>query len=57
VCRSPDDTSKKAAKFPVILSLTQALEIVFHNVVERPVDNRVYKCGKSATVTLLDLIA
>jgi hypothetical protein len=57
VCRSPDGTSGKPAKFPVIFSLTQAFEIVFHNVVERPVDNHVYKCGKSATATLLDLIA
>jgi hypothetical protein len=57
VCRSTDDTSGKTAKFPVILSLTQAFEIVFHNVVERPVDNHVCKCGKAATATLLDLIA
>jgi hypothetical protein len=57
VCRSPDNTSRKAVKFTVIFSLTQAFEIVFHNVVERPVDKHVNKCGKSATATLLDLIA
>jgi len=35
----------------------QALEFVFHNVVERPVDNHVDKSGKSAMVRLLDQIA
>jgi hypothetical protein len=35
----------------------QVLEFVFHNVVERPVDNHVDKLDKSAMARLLDLIA
>jgi hypothetical protein len=35
----------------------QALESVFHNAVERPVDNHVDKLVKRAIVALLDHIA
>jgi hypothetical protein len=35
----------------------QALEFVFHNVVEKPVDNFVHKAGKSALTRVLDRIA
>jgi hypothetical protein len=47
----------KAPKFPVITPWIRVFEIVFHNVVERPVDNHVYKFDKSAMATLLDLFA
>ena len=33
------------------------LEFVFHNIVERPVDNYVDNAGKSVMVRLLDRIA
>jgi len=49
--------ARKSAMFPVITPWIQVFEIVFHNVVERPVDNHVYKFDKSAMVTLLDLFA
>jgi hypothetical protein len=49
--------SRRARPFQVITPWIQAFEIVFHNVVEKPVDNRVYKFDKSAMDTLLDLFA
>jgi len=43
--------------FQVFIPWIRALEFVFHNPVEKLVDNHVDKSGKSAMLRLLDLIA
>jgi hypothetical protein len=48
---------KRSRPFPIFTPWIQALEFVFHNVVERPVDNHVDKLNKPAMLRLLDLIA
>lgn len=57
VCRLLKGMPIGSRPFQVIIPWIQALEFVFHNVVEKPVDNHVDKFDKSAMVRLLDQIA
>ena len=56
-CRSARPTLPETGAVRLFMHWIPTLETVFHKVVEKSVDNRVDKSGKSALIRLLDQIA